>query len=166
MNRICRTCGSKFDARPADVKRGRGKYCSVRCANSQPRYRARNRVQLTCAGCSTEFERPASRAKKSKHGLYFCSRSCKDIAQRIGGIKKIQPDHYGQGCGLSSYRSRALKNLPHRCADCGFDKHFEVLLVHHIDTCRQNNKISNLVILCPTCHAVRHLLARQALCPG
>jgi hypothetical protein len=31
----------------------------------------------------------SSRRKKSKSGLHFCSRKCKDEAQRIGGIQEI-----------------------------------------------------------------------------
>ena len=91
--------------------------------------------------------------------MYFCSRYCKDQAQRIGGMSGIQPPHYGNG---KSYRKKAFATLPHKCADCEYEQ-YDVLVVHHLDRDRENNGINNLIILCPTCHAVRHLKRRMGM---
>jgi 5-methylcytosine-specific restriction endonuclease McrA len=40
-----------------------------------------------------------------------------------------------------------------RCQICGSNKN---LIVHHIDGNRANNKISNLVVLCQSCHLKIH----------
>jgi hypothetical protein len=49
------------------------------------------------------------------------------------------------------YRNPAFSTYEPFCAYCGFGIQ-EVLEVAHIDGNRQNNKIGNLIILCPTCH--------------
>ena len=35
---------------------------------------------------------------------------------------------------------------------CGWDEDERILEVHHLDENREHNDISNLSILCPTCH--------------
>jgi hypothetical protein len=50
-------------------------------------------MKVNCAHCGNELERKSSRVKKSKTGLFFCDRTCKQAEQRIGG--KLQPEHYG-----------------------------------------------------------------------
>lgn len=42
------------------------------------------------------------------------------------------------------------------CQECGFSEHPEILVIHHIDGNRRNNDDSNLIILCPNCHALKH----------
>jgi len=46
----------------------------------------------------------------------------------------------------------ALDNYPNECEMCGYKEHLEILQVHHIDGNRKNNKLENLMILCPNCH--------------
>ena len=50
-----------------------------------------------------------------------------------------------------NYRKLAFEHYPPVCAHCGFGV-ADVLEVCHVDCQRTNNRISNLVILCPTCH--------------
>lgn len=45
------------------------------------------------------------------------------------------------------------------CEICGWNKAKEVLEVHHKDLNRSNEDISNLQILCPTCHRYNHFLS-------
>jgi len=54
------------------------------------------------------------------------------------------------------YRKLAFKNYEALCAHCGFGIE-AVLEVAHIDCDRANNALSNLVILCPTCHRMDDL---------
>jgi hypothetical protein len=55
-----------------------------------------------------------------------------------------------------NYRKLAFEHYPPVCAHCGFGI-ADVLEVCHIDCRRTNNNISNLVILCPTCHKMHDL---------
>ena len=55
-----------------------------------------------------------------------------------------------------AYRKLAFAHYQAQCVHCGFGIK-EVLEVAHIDCNRQNNDISNLVILCPTCHRMHDI---------
>ena len=57
--------------------------------------------------------------------------------------------------GIGVYRQRALKRYGYRCCDCGIEVK-ELLLVHHIDRDRENNKLKNLEVLCRNCHWLKH----------
>jgi hypothetical protein len=57
-----------------------------------------------------------------------------------------------------NYRKFAFEHYKDRlfCAHCGFGIP-EVLEVAHLDCQRHNNDLSNLVLLCPTCHKMLDL---------
>lgn len=150
----CDNCENEF-YRPARFSKKLLHFCSVKCFGIYNR----KTISLKCDNCGKEFGRKASR-NRSKHGFNFCSRLCKDTAQRIGGINKIQPDHYGKSNGVYNYRERALFEFGEKCEHCGYNKYVELLDVHHIDGDRSNNLIDNLIVLCVMCHAsvTRNLL--------
>lgn len=113
---------------------------------------ANGAVVVNCAYCGKQFIKPASKIH-SKSELYFCCREHKDMAQRVESGEKfdiIRPDHYADG--HKNYRLKALNTYTHQCAICGWSEDVDVLEVHHIDECRENNDIDNLIILCPICH--------------
>jgi hypothetical protein len=64
-----------------------------------------------------------------------------------------------------NYRKLAFEYYPPVCAHCGFGI-ADVLEVCHLDCNRDNNGISNLVILCPTCHKMHDLdlISTQTIC--
>ena len=101
--------------------------------------------------CGKKIKVQASRLKKSIHGNVFCSKNCaasfNNTNYRCG---EKNPNHKGTYYG--SYRLLTFANQEHKCAVCGWDKDERVLQVHHIDEDRSNNDLSNLIILCPTCH--------------
>lgn len=115
-----------------------------------------SKIECECAYCHKIFWRTPSKIEKSRSGLLFCCREHKDLAQRLeSGTDFIQmrPPHYGVFNGEGyGYRKKAFKEYPHKCAICGWDEDEDILEVHHIDSDRTNNQLSNLIILCPTCH--------------
>lgn len=109
-----------------------------------------SRSQVKCGYCGKIFFKSNSKLNCSKSGIYFCCREHKDLAQKIEfGLEEIQPNHYGS---VYNYRKNAYCNYLHKCAVCGWDEDEDILEVHHIDENREHNELSNLIILCPTCH--------------
>ncbi len=147
VKKKCAYCNQDFLVRK--VWADTAKYCSRKCMGLAQR----KKIKLTCAYCGHSFERPESKLSNSRSGLYFCCREHKDLAQRINGIKQIQPFHYGGG---ADYRNLAFRYLPNKCNRCGYNANPKILQVHHIDHDRSNNNIGNLEILCPNCHCEEH----------
>ncbi len=140
----CPVCSKKFNCR-VDFD---AKYCSVSCSNTARKGKTKY-VELKCHTCKKDFERRKSNVK-SKSGLYFCSRKCKEFAQSlVGGVKEIQPTHYGTA-GID-YRALFTEDEL-ICARCGYDEWKSCVDIHHIDEDRSNNDKSNLIPLCCTCH--------------
>lgn len=140
VRKVC-ACGNEYITRmdrPA-------KKCDVSCKG--------HHILVSCAWCGADLHRVSSKLK-SKSGLHFCNRMCKEQAQCLGGIQSIMPEHYGTGCGREKCR-RLLKEANH-CSLCG-DKRKFLLAVHHIDGNHDNNEDSNLEVVCGNCHIVRHL---------
>ena len=143
--RRCEVCDETFLAPRYRAHR----FCSKSCS-SRSQWR---RERFCCAWCGTGFERAKSKRGKSKSGLAFCSRKCKDTAQRRGGLEAIRPGHYRNG--RWAYRERALEAYGARCQCCGYAKRKKMLDVHHLDGDRNNNDVKNLQILCVWCHAFK-----------
>jgi len=159
VKRICQFCRRSFDARPQDVARGFSFYCNRQCYYDHVKSGERRRqsppraTNASCSYCSKSFYRAKSKLK-TKHGFVFCNRICKENAQRLGGLKEIQPPHFGTG--LRHYRDIAFDQYPKVCSRCGFNKDTRAIIVHHIDRNRSNNCISNLEVLCCNCHMIDH----------
>lgn len=157
LEKLCKSCNSPFFTTRGEVNRGNGKYCSLSCS-STARLKARTipSPNVKCSTCGIPFYKSPSKITKSKSSLYFCCREHKDQAQKIGGIKEIQPHHYGTG--HSRYREKAFKFLPNKCNRCGYNRYISILDVHHIDKNRKNSNLDNLEILCRNCHGEEHYL--------
>jgi 5-methylcytosine-specific restriction endonuclease McrA len=159
----CAYCGSSFlHPRYKGPKYRARKYCSVECrrqATSPKIY------DLKCDTCGIMFKRSQSNLSKSKSGLRFCSRKCKDEAQRLeSNNPEIHPPHYGTGVG--PYREVAFRHHPSKCNRCGYDEHVGILKVHHRNRDRSNSDPENLEILCPNCHDLEHYLAKDGMYSG
>src|ERR1035437_3700472 len=154
-------CHKKYLQKVGELKRKKGgknvgRFCSMSCAGA---FRSNNAAPLpkncVCILCRARFHRGASNIKKSKSGLLFCSRKCKDAGQTIeNGFKEMWPSGYR--AGLSSYRQKAIKFYGPKCAECSFSI-APLLIVHHKDGDRTNNAMDNLIVLCHNHHAMKHL---------
>lgn len=88
MTRICQECGTVFEAIPAEVARGGGKYCSLSCsAKANNRVRDKTGKIFYCGTCGKRLYRKITRIRKSKTGIFFCNRSCKQKAEKNGNSK-------------------------------------------------------------------------------
>jgi hypothetical protein len=160
ISKNCLNCTITFNASLKEHKRGKAKFCSMKCSGeNQTKNTIPKQPNCSCAACGTEFYKSYSKLKGSKSGLYFCSRACKDKSQRLGGIEEIMPPHYGTGKIGYTYRDIAFQNHESKCNRCGYDKYIKVLHVHHKNRNRSDASPGNLEILCPTCHLEDHFLA-------
>ena len=157
ISKSCEFCGQPFLAKLSEVKRGYGRYCSRSCSAKHKEAKVRQQRQLNsvCASCNKAFYRSPSKKERSKSGLLFCSRRCKDIAQRIEGLQEIHPSHY-KGSFVS--RQLALRQYGTQCSRCGYNRCIGILEVHHKNRDRSDNRLENLEVLCPTCHCEEHFL--------
>jgi len=81
-------------------------------------------IEIKCDYCGDLFLRSPSKMKKSKTGLRFCSRKCKDSAQSIDGINDFTPAHYGTSD--QRYRLPALNYHGKSCMKCGDEREMEI----------------------------------------
>lgn len=127
------------------------KFCSNSCSSRHfNNLKGLSKEKLSCAYCQQDVYRTASQLRRSRSGLVFCDKECKRAGQRLkSNIKEVWPNHYGS--------SKVYRNLVvlDKCVGCGIDLPW-LLLVHHIDGNRNNNKFNNLEVVCPVCHVNRH----------
>jgi phage terminase large subunit GpA-like protein len=143
----CSVCNSLY----IKQKRQLNEYntCSIQCTNV-----ANGRTIVhNCDHCGELVFKAKSKAEASKSGKLFCSRECKEAAQKY--MVEIQPEHYGTTSGIRSYREKAFKHYEPVCNKCGYTN-IIALEVHHKDKNRDNNSIDNLEILCANCHTIEH----------
>lgn len=162
IDKECLNCHTTFAAPLPEHKRGNAKFCSLKCSSThRGRLQTENlALNCECTFCHKQFHRSAFKLTTSKSGLQFCSRICKDKAQRIeSGFTQIQPDHYGTSNFV--YREVAFRHHPHKCNRCDYHQYIDVLIVHHKNRNRSDNNYENLEILCPTCHEVEHFLSKD-----
>lgn len=72
MKVVCRRCGAGFDTKPAYVRAGAGKYCSVACKAAAGTKPAESRP---CDGCGVPVVR---KAYQFRPGPTFCSTGCRN----------------------------------------------------------------------------------------
>jgi hypothetical protein len=128
-----------------NIKHGYNTYCSKECVN-------KNKFvgkEVKCANCGKLIWKSQSNLLRSKSKNYYCSKHCATVINNT--LYKSGEANPNYTTGESSYRPRALKHYKNKCAKCSYNN-VDVLEVHHIDHNRENNKLSNLVILCPTHH--------------
>lgn len=74
--RICQQCGKQFDAKIAEVRRGRARFCSRKCTSLSQR----KRIECICEWCGKTFENIPSKERQGRGR--FCSRGCAAKSQR------------------------------------------------------------------------------------
>lgn len=147
---LCQICKSEFYAKPNHIKLGWGKYCSRICKHEAQK----TGKAVNCFTCGKGIYRTQKDLKGSKSKKYFCNKSCFAIWKNE--LFAFGPTHFNWKHGKSAYRNiMARNNILQVCVGCGL-KDKRILLVHHIDHNRLNNKLDNLKWLCRNCHYLEH----------
>jgi len=146
----CKICRKRFYAKPSWLKRGWGKYCSAKCQHES----CLTGKFVFCSICGKKIWRAPRKIKHSKSGKFFCNKSCQTLWRN-----KVYsgPNHpLWKGGYYQEYRSFFLQSgVTQKCKLCG-NEDKRVLVVHHKDKKRNNNKVKNLIWLCLNCHHLIH----------
>jgi len=151
VRKKCKVCGKVIWVKNSHAKIGWGKYCSKKC---QAKAQIRGKW-LECDYCGKKVWRTPRDFRKSKSGRFFCSIACHCSWEN----KNIRCGENAPNwiSGRSVYRKLLRRyGKPEKCSVCGI-KDSRVLVVHHRDSNRKNNKSDNLEWLCRNCHCIVHL---------
>lgn len=148
-NLVCDYCGKPFHRAASETEKARRNnstqvFCSRECYeahrdNVPEGHRPNGRWgkhRVRCSQCGKEMFLRPSRLNVTQ---YYCSRECR--AQ----YRLTHPER-----GKWSGRKDSLVNKP-VCEICGLQEP-EILVIHHKDRNRKNNRPENLQVLCPNCH--------------
>ncbi len=146
----CHQCHKSFTAKPSWIKYGNGKYCSTKCHHEG----MRKGKYVACEICGEKFWRKPGQLKHSKSRKFFCSKSHQTLWRNSIFVGPKHPN-WKNGENVQ-YRKIVLDNkIKQICKNCG-NKDKRLLVVHHLDRNRKNNKIQNLIWLCLNCHFLIH----------
>ncbi len=149
MKTNCKNCKKEINKKPWEIKKGGNLFCSRTCYST---YNPKT-VEVLCGVCNKKLIKYPSDIKKSKSGNLYCSSSCSAIAANKSRFGK----------GHASYRRQAFESREIKCEECGWDKEHGVLVVHHINRNRKDHTLTNLKILCPTCHSLEHFYKQDGI---
>ncbi len=143
---ICLHCKSSFKDKPSSNR----KFCTTSCSaqHNNIGVKRRKRKIVLCVFCRDEI--------KGK-GKKYCSYDClsKD------SIKKITTLIENGSLNLSSIQVKKYLIHKHgeKCMKCNWDKRHPItnkvpIELEHIDGDSSNNRINNVILLCPNCHSL------------
>lgn len=117
--------------------------------------------QKTCSRCSEEYQPTSNRQKycgscQRELNKERCTARYRRTYERKG-YNQAGANNNAYKSGIGNYSKVAFSHYGRKCTEvgCGSKKH---LCVHHKDEDRKNNELSNLEVLCRSCHAKRHEL--------
>ncbi len=123
--RTCELCGGQFYAPPSQVRRGGGKFCSVKCRAVAIGAGIRERrVILKCATCGKEQLVAASVAEKRVHCSLICAKQspkATGTCPRCGSAFRLKPltrKYCSRACAVKSRAAAAPKPMV-ICEACG-----------------------------------------------
>lgn len=107
-------------------------------------------LEAECIWCSNTFDY----YKTIKDGKFCSYRCCKEYRKKYGHLKSNKNPNWKGGINQDYYQRIIKDNLDiSSCSICGSKK---FILIHHKDKNRKNNKLSNLQVLCKSCHSKTH----------
>lgn len=144
-NAKCQVCGKAIYRRPGELKENKGRaFCSSACFGKI------SRKEVPCVVCGKAIL--AGQNKKT------CSRACAN-AHRAG----MKYEHNRPHDKVKRYqllKGRLLELRGIKCERCNYSK-AEILQIHHKNRNRDDNRLSNLELICPNCHYEEHHLSRK-----
>ncbi len=154
VKKICEFCGQNFIFKLSNDNRHikRGRFCNKHCFDS---FQRRNQSFKDCLFCGKKFKLKQWQRNPNK----FCSKFCSSKYRIRPILDKFRSGELKNG-GSKYYRELAFSAYKHECSKCGYKEYEKILEVHHVDSDRRNNDLSNLCILCPNCHSIQTYINR------
>lgn len=95
------------------------------------------------------------RCRNAQNAYNWAVKTGKIVNPGVGsGGNQLAENNPNYKNGIGDYSERGLSHYRRICNRCSSE---ENLLVHHIDEDRTNNNLSNLEVLCKSCHQKHHL---------
>jgi len=151
IKKQCFICGKDIYIKKYHAKKGWGKYCSKKC-----QFKGQEKGKwVECDYCGEKIYRRPKDFQRSRSKKFFCCVGCHCSWENEN--RRCGENAPNWVAGQTVYR-RLLKryNKPEKCSKCG-NKDKRVLVVHHRDSNRRNNKLENLEWFCRNCHYIVHL---------
>jgi len=145
----CKHCLKNFYVKPSWLKRGVGIYCSRTCADLN---RKKGKV-IDCYICGKRAYKQKRFLENSKTGKFFCSKKC---SVHWHNSVFIEEKHANWKNGDFSYKRVLSRSHQQKMCVMCHERNFRVLVAHHIDHNRRNNRLENLTWLCLNCHHLVH----------
>ena len=137
----CPICGKKFYRKHCHLIRSKNHYCSPQCHAKSKKGKIPPNIKQA---------RKNSPIKKGNKNINW-----------KGGIPKPYSDEW-----TGELKRKVFARDKNRCQDCGkIGKKRSDLICHHIDFNKKNCSLSNLILLCRSCHMKRHWKANIGV-PG
>ena len=109
---------------------------------------------ITKVGAILGLTRSAVSRRLHKLGVKLYGPHTKEnllLAKLNCSLRSKEKNNFWKGGVSQSYYQRLLK--PKKCLRCGSK---ENLVIHHVDRNRRNNELTNLFVLCKSCHSLEH----------
>ena len=130
--------------------RSKRNFCSLDCSA-----KGRKSGQIIeCFVCSRKAYKQNKALKNNQRGKFFCTRAC---STKHHNSTQIGTNHPNWKYGEFVYKKKlkdSFSELP-KCKLCKKNSE-KILVAHHVDENRRNNKVSNLCWLCRNCHHLVH----------
>lgn len=138
----CEVCGKEIN--------GNKKFCSIECRKTKYK---KHFIEIICEECGKNFE--------GLTGRKFCSVECANEHFKKKRIEQFINGEYTNNGNITlpkNIREYLYKKNDYKCELCGYEGYNvktgnTILQIHHIDGNSKNNKIENLQVICPNCHA-------------
>ena len=162
----CKKCKKEFYAKPSQIKRGRGKFCSKQCYGIWQSESDIKRFDIAkWRKDHPEVEEKRLKAIRGKKLSEEHKRKLREANLKNGHTPptnkgKKHPKWKGGKWGYANRKAKERDN--YTCQVCG-QKDKDLLCVHHIVPCKSNQKrrymvtdINGLITLCVVCHRLVH----------
>lgn len=142
-NRLCVYCAKPFYAKPKDIAKGGGNYCSM------VHYRIDSGHKIypytsNCPVCNKDIEHKTTRDRRR-----FCSQSCAATTSNMNRVgTKYKTDNANS---QFLFKKKLFATYKRECMVCGYSAFVEA---HHIVPRSRGgtNEIGNGILLCPNHH--------------